>query len=159
KNLKIVYVGDGNNVVHSFVLAVVKSGGYVEVATPTDYQMKEEVVRLASAEAEKHKGKLVVSNDPLSAVANADVIYTDVWTSMGQEEEHQKRLSAFRDYQVNVNLLKRAKKDVIVLHCLPAHRGEEITDEVIDGHHSVVWDQAENRLHAQKALLMLLLKK
>lgn len=157
KNLKVVYVGDGNNVAHSLALAVVKTGGYIEVATPRGYEMNSEVVKLLAQEAEKNNGKLGTSYNPATAVSGADVIYTDVWTSMGQEEEHKKRLEAFREYQINSELVKKAKKDCLVMHCLPAHRGEEITDEVIDGPNSVVWDQAENRLHVQKALLMLIM--
>jgi len=159
KNLKVVYVGDGNNVAHSLALAVVKSGGYMEVATPRGYEMSTEAIKIITQEADKNNGKIGASYNPASAVGNADVIYTDVWTSMGQEEEHKKRLEAFKDYQINQALISKAKKDCIVMHCLPAHRGEEITNEVIDGPNSVVWDQAENRLHAQKALLMLILKK
>ncbi|MFH1230515.1 MAG: ornithine carbamoyltransferase [Planctomycetota bacterium] len=158
KNLKIVYIGDGNNVAHSLVLAVVKSGGYIEVATPKGYEMNPELVRLANQIANKTGGKLVISNNPVSTATGADVIYTDVWTSMGQEEEHgATRAKAFKGYQLNSELIKNAKKDVIIMHCLPAHRGEEITDEVVDSPNSVVWDQAENRLHIQKAILMLLL--
>jgi ornithine carbamoyltransferase len=159
KNLKIVYVGDGNNVAHSLVLAVVKSGGYAEVATPKGYEMNPELIKLANQIANKTGGKLVTSNNPVSTVTGADVIYTDVWTSMGQEEEHKKRLEAFKGYQLNSELISHAKKDVIIMHCLPAHRGEEITDEVVDSANSVVWDQAENRLHVQKTILMLTMGK
>ncbi|MFH1230518.1 MAG: ornithine carbamoyltransferase [Planctomycetota bacterium] len=170
KNLKIVYIGDGNNVAHSLVLAVVKSGGYIEVATPKGYEMNPELIRLANQIANKtggkprHQnlwcgGKLVTSNNPVSTVTDADVIYTDVWTSMGQEEEHKKRLEAFKGYQLNSELIRNAKKDVIIMHCLPAHRGEEITDEIVDSPNSVVWDQAENRLHVQKTILMLTIGK
>lgn len=157
KNIKTVYVGDGNNVAHSLALAVVKTGGVMVVATPKGFEMQDSLVKLCHQEASKNQGKLTVTNNPLSAVAGADVIYVDVWTSMGQEEEHKKRLEAFQGFQINSDLVRRAKKDCIIMHCLPAHRGEEITDEVIDGPNSVVWDQAENRLHAQKALLYLVL--
>lgn len=159
KNLKIVYVGDGNNVAHSLVLAVVKSGGYIEVATPKGYEMNPELVKLASQIAAKTQGKIITSSNPISAASGADVIYTDVWTSMGQEEEHKKRLEAFKGYQLNSELIGHAKKDVIIMHCLPAHRGEEITDEVVDSPNSVVLDQAENRLHVQKTILMLTMEK
>ncbi|MFH0889212.1 MAG: ornithine carbamoyltransferase [Planctomycetota bacterium] len=169
RNLKIVYIGDGNNVAHSLVLAVVKSGGYIEVATPKGYEMNPELIKLANQIANKTGGKparpdvrsggLVTSNNPISTVTGADVIYTDVWTSMGQEEEHKKRLEAFKGYQLNSELISHAKKDVIIMHCLPAHRGEEITNEVVDSPNSVVLDQAENRLHVQKAILMLTMEK
>jgi ornithine carbamoyltransferase len=159
KNLKIAYIGDGNNVAHSLALAVVKSAGYIEVATPKGYEMKKEVIELINKEAEKNKARLITTNNPVSSAKDADVIYTDVWASMGQENEHKKRLQDFKDFQINSELVKLSKKDVMIMHCLPAHRGEEITDEVIDGPNSVVWDQAENRLHIQKALLMLILMK
>jgi ornithine carbamoyltransferase len=111
----------------------------------------------AKKNAAKTGAKVEISNDPKKAVAGADVIYTDVWTSMGQEKEREQRLMGFQGYQVNVELLKHAKKDVIFMHCLPAHRGEEVADAVIDGPHSVVWDQAENRMHAQKGILIVLM--
>ncbi|MEW6026861.1 MAG: ornithine carbamoyltransferase [Planctomycetota bacterium] len=158
KNLKITYIGDGNNVAHSLVLAVVKLGGYIQVATPKGYEMQDSLIQTAHKICKQTGGKLVVSHDPQATADQADVIYADVWTSMGQEEEHKKRLADFQGFQINSDLLTRAKKDCIVMHCLPAHRGEEITDEVVDGPNSVVWDQAENRLHAQKALLYLVLK-
>lgn len=157
KGLKITYIGDGNNVAHSLVLAVIKLGGYIEVATPKGYEMQESLVNLAQKISPANKGKLVLSYNAQDTAYQADVIYADVWTSMGQEEEHKKRLADFQSFQINSDLLARAKKDCIVMHCLPAHRGEEITDEVVDGPNSVVWDQAENRLHAQKALLYLVL--
>jgi len=159
KNLKITYIGDGNNVAHSLVLAVVQLGGYIEVATPKDYEMQDPLINLAQRTSAKTGGKLVISKNAQDTAYQADVIYADVWTSMGQEEEHKKRLADFQSFQINSDLLARAKKDCIVMHCLPAHRGEEITDEVVDGPNSVVWDQAENRLHAQKALLYLVLGK
>ena len=159
KNLKVTYIGDGNNVAHSLVLAVVQLGGYIEVATPKGYEMQESLVNLAQKIGKETGGKLVLSYNAQDTATQADVIYVDVWTSMGQEEEHKKRLADFQGFQINSELLARAKKDCIVMHCLPAHRGEEITDEVVDGKNSVVWDQAENRLHAQKALLYLVLGK
>lgn len=159
KDLKITYIGDGNNVAHSLVLAVVKLGGYIEVATPKGYEMQDPLINLAHHVSAKTGGKLVISKNAQDTADAADVIYADVWTSMGQEEEHKKRLADFQGFQINSDLLARAKKDCIVMHCLPAHRGEEITDEVVDGPNSVVWDQAENRLHAQKALLYLVLGK
>jgi ornithine carbamoyltransferase len=158
KNLKVTYIGDGNNVAHSLVLAVVQLGGYIEVATPKGYEMQDPLINLAQRISGKTGGRLVISKNAQDTAYQADVIYADVWTSMGQEEEHKKRLADFQGFQINSELLARAKKDCIVMHCLPAHRGEEITDEVVDGKNSVVWDQAENRLHAQKALLYLVLK-
>ena len=159
KNLKVTYIGDGNNVAHSLVLAVVQLGGYIEVATPKGYEMADSLIDTASKIGKETGGKLVLSYNAQDTAYQADVIYVDVWTSMGQEEEHKKRLADFQGFQINSELLARAKKDCIVMHCLPAHRGEEITDEVVDGPNSVVWDQAENRLHAQKALLYLVLGK
>ncbi|MEK7309653.1 MAG: ornithine carbamoyltransferase [Planctomycetota bacterium] len=159
KNIKTVYVGDGNNVAHSLALAVVQMGGYIEVATPKGYEMQDSLIATAQKIGKQTGGKLVLSYNAQDTATQADVIYVDVWTSMGQEEEHKKRLADFQGFQINSDLLARAKKDCIVMHCLPAHRGEEITDEVVDGPNSVVWDQAENRLHAQKALLYLVLGK
>jgi len=159
KNLKVTYIGDGNNVAHSLVLAVVQLSGYIEVATPKGYEMQDSLIQTAHKICKQTGGKLVLSYNAQDTAHQADVIYVDVWTSMGQEEEHKKRLADFQGFQINSDLLARAKKDSIVMHCLPAHRGEEITDEVVDGPNSVVWDQAENRLHAQKALLYLVLGK
>lgn len=158
KDLKIVYIGDGNNVVHSLIFGVAKVGGHLTVATPSDYQPDAEVVRQAKQDADSTGGSIEVITDPAQAAQDADVLYTDVWTSMGQEEEREKRLQAFKPYQINSQLVKQAKPDVLVMHCLPAHRGEEITDEVMDGPNSVVFDQAENRLHTQKTILVLLMR-
>jgi len=146
--IKLVYVGDGNNVCHSLMLGASICGITMEVATPPGYEPKKEYVE---------KTGVNVVNDPYKAVRDADVIYTDVWTSMGQEAEYEKRMRDFGKFQVNETLLSYAKQDVHVMHCLPAHRGEEITDDVIDGPHSIVFDQAENRLHVQKAILIKLL--
>ncbi|HEY3783630.1 MAG TPA: ornithine carbamoyltransferase [Fimbriimonadaceae bacterium] len=155
KGLKIAYVGDGNNVLHSLMLGIAIAGGSMVAACPTEYQPNEEVVRLANELA--HSGeKVSVIEDPREAVAHADIVYTDAWTSMGQEAEAKTRMQVFMPYQVNKKLLSEAKRDAIFMHCLPAHRGEEVTDEVLDGPQSVVYDQAENRLHAQKAVLALL---
>lgn len=157
KKLKFAYIGDGNNVCHSLMFAAAKMGMNLTIATPKGYEPRKEIVKLAFEDAKKTGIEIDILNDPVIAAKDADVIYTDVWASMGQEKEIKKRKKVFRKFQVNQPLVALAKKDVIVMHCLPAHRGEEITDEVIDGAHSVVFDQAENRLHVQKAILALLL--
>lgn len=156
-NLKLAYIGDGNNVAHSLLFGAVKVGMDIVLAVPPGYEPKEEIINLAKEDAKKINSRIEIIHDPKEAVDGADVIYTDVWTSMGFEKESEIRKDVFKTYQINQDLINKAKDDVIVLHCLPAHRGEEITDEVIDGPHSVVIDQAENRLHAQKGILALLL--
>lgn len=153
RNVTAAYIGDGNNVAHSFMLCAAKAGLSVRVATPEGYGPQPHIVELARAAAAASGARLEIGNDPASAVGGADVVYTDVWTSMGQEAEYERRRRAFQGFQVNAALLARAKPDAIVLHDLPAHRGEEVTDEVIDGPQSAVFEQAENRLHAQKAVL------
>lgn len=157
--LKLAYVGDGNNVVHSLLLGGALAGMHVAVATPQGYEPDAAVVTQAREMGEETGIQITVTHEPAEAAVDADVIYTDVWASMGQEEERAKRLEVFPPYQVNQALVDAAKPDVVVMHCLPAHRGEEITDEVIDGPHSIVFDQAENRLHAQKAILVELMAK
>jgi len=154
KGLKVAYVGDGNNVATSLLHICTKLGAHFSIASPKGYELTKEVVEKGKKFAAKSGSKIVLTDDPYKAVKNADVIYTDTWTSMGQEEEASVRAKRFSRYQVNKKLMSAAKKDVIVMHCLPAHRGEEITDEVMDGPHSVVFKQAENRLHAQKAILL-----
>jgi ornithine carbamoyltransferase len=156
-NLKLAYLGDGNNVAHSLLFGAVKVGMDIVLATPSNYEPKSEIVEQAKKDAKKMGSRVEIIHNPLKAADEADIIYTDVWTSMGFEKERDTRKNVFRPYQINQDLVNRAKDDVIILHCLPAHRGEEITDEVIDGPHSVVIDQAENRLHTQKAILALLL--
>ena len=156
-NLKLAYIGDGNNVAHSLLFGAVKVGMDIVLATPPSYEPKPEIVGLAKEDAKKISCKIDIIHDPKEAVNGADIIYTDVWTSMGFEKENEIRKDIFKPYQINQNLVDKAKDDVIILHCLPAHRGEEITDEVVDGPNSVVIDQAENRLHAQKGVLALLL--
>jgi len=156
-NLKLVYIGDGNNVAHSLMFGAVKVGINIVLAVPPGYEPKDEIVNIAKEDAKKINCTIEIVHDPKEAVKGADVIYTDVWTSMGYEKESEIRKEVFKPYQINQDLVNIAKDDVIILHCLPAHRGEEITDEVIDGPHSVVIDQAENRLHAQKGVLALLL--
>jgi len=155
--VKLAYVGDGNNVCHSLLLGGSRLGMHLAVATPPGYEPRSDVVDLAKSFAQESGGQVTLTHDPAEAARGADVVYTDVWASMGQEAEREKRLAIFPPYQVNANLVAKASPDVLVMHCLPAHRGEEITDEVIDGPHSVVFDQAENRLHAQKAILVRLM--
>lgn len=158
KGLRLAYMGDGNNVAASLLFGGTKVGMEVALATPPGYEITEDVEDLATAFAEESGGRVILTYEPLEAVAGADVIYTDTWTSMGQEAEAEERLKVFPPYQVNDELVAASGKDeVIVMHCLPAHRGQEITNEVADGPHSVLFDQAENRLHAQKAVLALLL--
>ncbi|UCG11455.1 MAG: ornithine carbamoyltransferase [Deltaproteobacteria bacterium] len=149
-SLQVAWVGDGNNVAHSWVNAAARLPFQLSLACPPGYEPETEILQKAQKLAED---RIRLSHDPVEAVRDADVINTDVWTSMGQDRERQERLAAFRDYQINETLIRKAKSDVIVMHCLPAHRGEEISDEVMDGPHSVVYDQAENRLHLQRALL------
>jgi ornithine carbamoyltransferase len=155
--LKIAYVGDGFNVAHSLLEAAGALGLELHVATPPGYAPREDVVAAAREQGRRTDALIEVYEDPRAAAADADVIYTDSWISMGQETERASRMRVFPPYQVNASLTALARKDVIVMHCLPAHRGEEITDEVMDGPRSVVFDQAENRLHAQKAVLSLLI--
>ncbi len=154
--LTLAWVGDGNNVCHSFILLSALLGHTVRIATPEGYAPNPTVLELASRFASHTGAQIRLTHDPHEAVANADVVYTDVWISMGYETEREIRMRKFLPYQVNSALLRHAKPDAIVLHCLPARRGEEITDEVLDGPQSAVWDQAENRLHTQKALIALL---
>ena len=155
--LKIAYIGDGNNVCHSLMFACAKVGLNLTIATPKGFEPNPEIVKLAFADAKKTGIEIDILNDPVIAAKDADVIYTDVWASMGQEKETQKRAKTFAKYQINRQLTKLAKPDYIFMHCLPAHRGAEVTDEVIDSKNSVVFDQAENRLHVQKAILVKLL--
>jgi ornithine carbamoyltransferase len=152
----LAYLGDGNNVAHSLLLAGAKAGMTVRVATPPGFEPIPQVVQRAMEIAAETGGAVNVTSDPVEAVAGADVLYTDVWASMGREAEADERSLVFQSYQLNQKLVEIAGDGVIVMHCLPAHRGQEITAEVIDGPHSVVWDQAENRLHTQKALLLFL---
>ncbi len=157
KGLKMAYVGDGNNVCNSLLLGAAFSGMNMTVGCPEAYKPSETILELAERRASQNGGRIEIVDDPFLAVKGADVVYTDVWVSMGAEKEKRKREKAFRGFQVNSKLVAAAKGDCIVMHCLPAHRGAEITDDVVDGPHSVVFDQAENRLHAQKAILVTLL--
>ncbi len=153
----VAYVGDGNNVCHSLMLAIALAGQTIRVAAPAGYEPHARSRAAALEIARRTGATIAVTSDPREAVRGADVVYTDVWTSMGQEQEYERRRRAFQGYQVNAELLRLAKPDAVVMHDLPAHRGEEITDDVIDGPQSIVFDQAENRLHAQKALVRWLL--
>ncbi|MGG1557919.1 MULTISPECIES: ornithine carbamoyltransferase [Geobacillus] len=157
QGVKLAYVGDGNNVANALLVAAAKVGMDVAIACPPGYEPKAEYVEAARQIGEKTGATVVVTHDPLEAVAGADAIYTDVWTSMGQESESAERLQVFQPYQVNEELAKAAKPDYLFLHCLPAHRGEEVTAGVMDGPNSVVFEQAGNRLHAQKAILVSIL--
>lgn len=156
EGLKMAYVGDGNNVTRSLLFGAMKLGMKMHIASPTGYMLDEDDLELADS-FRTGQAAFELFEDPLAAVADVDVIYTDVWTSMGQEEETAVRLQVFPPYQINQRLVSRANSDCIVMHCLPAHRGEEITDEVADGSNSVLFPQAENRMHAQKAILVRLL--
>lgn len=159
KGLKLAFVGDGNNMAHSLLLGCTKLGIDVAVAAPAGYKPKAEYVAWAQENAAQHGSKVIICDDPLEACKDADVLYTDVWASMGQEGEAAARRKAFEGvYQINDACLAVAHDDCIFLHCLPAHRGEEVSASVIDGAHSVVFDEAENRLHAQKAVMALLMK-
>ncbi len=154
RGIRLAYVGDGNNVTNSLIEAASLTGIDLAIACPQGYEPDPIILKKAQASS---KSKIIIVRDPRTAVSSADIVYTDVWVSMGQEKEASKKKRKFMDYQLNSTLLTYAKKDAIVLHCMPAHRGEEITNEVIDGSQSAVFDQAENRLHTQKALLEYLL--
>jgi ornithine carbamoyltransferase len=159
KGIKIAYIGDGNNVANSLIEAAAKMGMTIALGCPAGYQPDQHVVDLARLEAERTGALIELTHDPSIAAKEADVIYTDVWISMGREREQARRLKVLAPYQVNSRLVSRAKSDAIIMHCLPAHRGEEISAEVLDGPQSVILDQAENRLHMQKAILTKLLGK
>lgn len=157
KGLKIAYVGDGNNMVHSLMMGAAKLGMHIAVASPEGYEPAAEVVELSREVSASTGAKYTFHYDPVEAVRDADVVYTDVWASMGMESEQQDREAAFKDFQVNAELVKHAKPDYLFMHCLPAHRGEEVSVDVIDGPNSIIFDQAENRLHAQKAIMAALM--
>jgi ornithine carbamoyltransferase len=154
ENLKIAFVGDGNNVAHSWINASAVLGLNLAFACPKGYEPDRDILKNAE---KNRKSRILVTNDPYEAVENADVIYTDVWASMGREDEHAQRKRLFKTFQVNRELAKKAAPDAIVMHCLPAHRGEEISEAVLEGPQSVVWDQSENKLHMNRAILDLLL--
>jgi ornithine carbamoyltransferase len=159
EGLKLCYVGDGNNVAHSLMFAGALLGVNVTVLCPPDFEPDQTALQLAQDDAKKTGAVIEVVHDPAAGARNADVIYTDVWASMGQESETEKRKAIFKPYQVNSELMAHAKSDALFMHCLPAHRGDEVTDAVIDSAQSVVFDEAENRLHVQKAIMYQLMKK
>jgi ornithine carbamoyltransferase len=156
--IKFTYIGDGNNVCHSLIYAFSILGGNLTVASPKNYQPQKDIVKEAKGFAKVSGGKIDILNDPERAAKGADVLYTDVWASMGREGEKKKRIKAFKKFQVNDRILKLAKRDCIIMHCLPAHRGEEIIDSILDSRNSVVFLQAENRLHTAKAILVSLVE-
>jgi len=158
KGVKLCYVGDGNNVAHSLMFAGARLGVNVTVACPAGYEPKATATEEAIDDAKQTRAVIEIVHDPAEGVRNADVVYTDVWASMGQEDEAEARKKIFLPYQVNASLMSKAKKDAIFMHCLPAHRGDEVTDDVIDSKQSVVFDEAENRLHAQKAVMFQLMR-
>jgi ornithine carbamoyltransferase len=155
-NRKITYVGDGNNVAHSLLEGACKIGMHISIVTPKGFEPKKDIVEKAAREAKNRGTTVTVTDDPKIGLKDSDVVYTDVWASMGQEAETEKRKKIFKDYQVSKRLMSLAKKEAIFMHCLPAHRGDEVTDEVCDSDQSVIFQQAENRLHAQKAIMYLI---
>jgi len=155
--LKLAYIGDGNNVAHSLIYGCSKVGMNIVLCCPKGYEPNSGVVAKGKEEAKQKGCSVKVTNDPKEAVKSADIVYTDVWASMGKEKEHEERIRVFKPYQINAKLVKEAKEDYLFMHCLPAHRGEEVTDEVADSNNSVIFDQAENRMHTQKALLALIM--
>ena len=157
KGLKVAFIGDGNNVATAWAFAAGKLGFHLAVASPQGYELHDAVIAEAMEDGVKTGGKITRSADPIEAAQGADVVYTDVWTSMGQEAERAERLAAFARYQVNESLMKKAKGDAVAMHCLPAHRGEEISAETFERFQKVIFDEAENRLHVQKGLLTLLM--
>ena len=157
--LKMAYIGDGNNMANALMHACAKLGMHISVATPSGYEPDKSIVAEAEAAAAESGSKIIITNEPLEAADGADVLYTDVWASMGQEAEQMARRRVFADFQINSATMAVADKAAIVMHCLPAHRGEEITNEVLEGPQSVIFDEAENRLHVQKAIMALLMGK
>lgn len=153
KGMKLCFIGDGNNMANSLMVGAIKTGMSFSIACPKGYEPDEEIVRWA-----KENGEAIITEDVKEAAQNADVLYTDVWASMGQEGEKEKREKAFRGFQINADVMRVAKKDAMVLHCLPAHRGEEITADVFEAHAEEIFDEAENRLHAQKAIMCKLMR-
>lgn len=158
EGLKLSYIGDGNNMTHSLMYGCAKAGLDCSVATPVGYTCNDDVIKNAVSDFEAAGRKLTITTDPFEAIRDADIVYTDTWVSMGQESEKQERLKVFMPYQVNSELFSHAKQDALFMHCLPAYRGLEVTKDVIDGPNSVIFDEAENRLHAQKAVLVTLMK-
>ncbi len=157
RGLKLAYVGDGNNVCHSLMVAGARVGAHVRIGTPAGYEPDAEILAAARRDALATEGSIELFRAPEEAVAGAQAVYTDVWASMGQESEAEARAKIFAPYQVNARLMSQAAPDAVFLHCLPAHRGSEVTDEVMESPRSVIFDEAENRLHVQKAILLMLL--
>ena len=157
EGLNLAWIGDGNNVCNSWLLGASIMGMNISVAAPRGYEPNKDILEKARKLADKSGSKMEMTIDPKKTARNADILYTDVWISMGQEVEAEKRMRAFREYQINSDLLKVAKEDVTVMHCLPAHRGMEITEDVLEGNRSIVWKQAENKLHGAKAILTLVI--
>lgn len=157
KGLKLAYIGDGNNMAHSLLNGCSKVGIHISIASPSGYKPNKEIVENAKKFAKYMGSKIDITDDPVAAVKNADIVYTDVWASMGQEKEAEARKKKFARYQVNPKLVKNAKDDYLFMHCLPAHRGEEVVNEVADSPNSVIFDEAENRLHVQKAIMALVM--
>ncbi|MBF0484068.1 MAG: ornithine carbamoyltransferase [Candidatus Omnitrophica bacterium] len=158
KDVTVSYIGDGNNVCHSLLMCCAKIGVDIKIATPAGYEPNVNVIMQAKAFAKQNGSDIVITHSPIEGVKDVDVIYSDVWVSMGQEVETQQRIRDFANFQINKELVKHAKPGYVFMHCLPAHRGQEVTGEIIDGGHSIVFDQAENRLHTQKAILVFLMK-
>lgn len=158
KGLKFAYIGDGNNMAHSIMYGCAKVGIDCAIASPEGYMPDSQVTLNAKDDAKKSGADLLITNDPVEAIKDADIVYTDTWVSMGQEAEKTERIKIFMPYQVNKELFKNAKDDALFMHCLPAYRGYEVTEDVIDGKNSVIFDEAENRLHAQKAIMVELMK-
>ncbi len=157
EGLKLAYIGDGNNMAHSLMFGCAKAGLNCAIATPDGYQCEREIISEAMEDFRKSGKTLLLTQDPFEAIYDADIVYTDTWVSMGQESEKAERQKIFMPYQVNKEMFKNAKDDAIFMHCLPAYRGFEVTEDVIDGEHSVIFDEAENRLHAQKAVMATLM--
>jgi len=157
-NFKLAYIGDGNNVCHSLLLAAAKAGTHMAAATPPGYEPKDEILKKVEEDRKEPGSTFILTHNPEEAVQDADAVYTDIWASMGQEKEKEERAKIFSSFQVNQNLMAKAKPEAFFMHCLPAHRGEEVTDEVIDSSQSIVFDQAENRLHVQKVIMLLLMR-
>jgi ornithine carbamoyltransferase len=157
KGINITYIGDSNNVLYSLMYGSVIAGANLSIVSPRGYEPHEEIVKEIKLMTRESGSKISMSNNPFASLKNAHVIYTDVWTSMGQERQREQRLRDFQSFQVNQTIVSKALPDAVVMHCMPAHRGEEITDEVLEGAHSIVFQQAENKLHVQKALLINLL--
>ncbi len=157
EGLKLAYIGDGNNVAHSLLHGCAKTGMDIAIASPKGYECDSRYVDEAKEAAKSSGSKVILTQDPIEAISNADVVYADTWISMGQEDQKQEKLNIFMPYQINSQLFAKAKEDAIFLHCLPAYRGYEVTEDVIDGAQSVIFDEAENRLHAQKAVMATLM--